>query len=345
MTARRDLPANLPWVSIIVLHYSNYQDTIECLDNLLKLEYARFSMVVVDNHSPNNSLAYIKTWLLEGDFTGYDLKSKVEQLETFQQHVIYGKGKDWDSVPSEKAFLTTIQVGENLGFAGGNNVGIDFALHHFSPDFVWLLNNDTVVAPNSLSELVHQAQAQLGEGSNIGIWGSKLLYYHQPDTIQAIGGKLNLTTFTTSHLAQGLKDTPANEEEYPNQDYVVGASLFVCRKFLEEVGLLSEEYFLYFEELDWAKRGQKAGFSLGYVAASKVYHKEGASIGSNSVGRQKSDLADYHGIRSKIIFFKKFYPEKSLHLYTWLLASVFLRLGRGQFKRAFRVLSLLHRTK
>ncbi|ALJ01526.1 hypothetical protein DC20_16770 [Rufibacter tibetensis] len=323
-----------PWVCIILLNYNGYEDTIECLESLFKLEYKAFSLVVVDNNSTDSSLEKLTLWL-----EAQAAKTKTIIKVPFLKKVIYEEANG--SLSEEKAWVTTIQVKENLGFAGGNNIGIAYAQRHFSPEYVWLLNNDTVVVPNSLSKLVQKAQEDLTLGRNIGIWGSKLLYYHKPDTIQAIGGKLNLTTFTTSHISEGLKDTPATEIEHPSQDYVVGASLFVSRKFLELVGLLSEEYFLYFEELDWAKRGLKAGFRLGYVPESKVYHKEGSSIGSSSTGKKKSDLADYHGIRSKIIFFRKFYPERTLQLYTILLGSVLLRLCRFQFKRAFRVLRLM----
>ncbi|MBC3538111.1 glycosyltransferase family 2 protein [Rufibacter sediminis] len=333
----------LPWVSIILLNYKGHQDTMECLESLFKLDYERFSIVVVDNHSPDHSLDYIQQWLQE--YEQEKVKEKLVVTEgRFHFHFDHVKEETLATHSRVKALVTTIQGAENLGFAGGNNIGIRFAQRTFSPDFVWVLNNDTVVAPDSLSHLVRKAQLDLQFGHRIGIWGSKLLYYHQPDTIQAIGGKLNLTTFTTRHIDEGQKDSPSAYLENPNQDYVIGASLFVSRAFLDEVGVLSEDYFLYFEELDWVKRGQKLGYALGYVPESRVYHKEGTSIGSSSAGKKKSDLADYHGIRSKIIFFQKFYPEKKLHLYAVLLVSVFLRLGRFQLKRAFQILKLMGRT-
>ncbi len=335
----------LPWVSIILLNYNGYQDTIECLTSLFKLDYQSFSIIIVDNHSSDNSLDHIEQWLQNCDHRNSNFYSDRKVIDSFHNHETVSAGTEWPSPIQEGSFITTIQAGKNLGFAGGNNIGIKYAIHYFAPDFLWILNNDTVVAPDSLTQLVLEAQKDLSYGKKIGIWGSKLLYYHQPDIIQAIGGKLNLTYLTTSHLAEGLQDLPSSQPESPAQDYVVGASLFVSKKLIQEVGLLSEDYFLYFEELDWAKRGEKAGFRLGYVPTSKVYHKEGKSIGSSSAGKKKSDLADYHGLRSKIIFFRKFYPERKLQLYTVLMASVLLRLGRLQFKRAFRAISLIGLTK
>ncbi|GGK70822.1 glycosyltransferase family 2 protein [Rufibacter glacialis] len=341
MTFEHAPAPRFPWVSIILLNYNGYQDTIECLESLFKLEYPSFSIVVVDNNSPDQSLDHINAWLQKNSLETDSLQSKIKAAGAFWQQVPYAPGQSWPSSETKKALVTTVQAGQNLGFAGGNNVGLRLAQSLFAPDFVWFLNNDTVVESDSLTQLVQQAQQDQKQGLPIGIWGSKLLYYHQRDTIQAIGGKLNLTTLTTTHLAEGQKDSLTYQEPHPSLDYVVGASLFVSRAFIEAVGPLSEDYFLYFEELDWAKRGQKAGFSLGFVPASKVYHKEGRSIGSHSAGKKKSDLADYHGMRSKIIFFRKFYPERAWQLNTLVLASAVLRVSRFQFKRAWRVLQLL----
>ncbi|GAB2534981.1 glycosyltransferase family 2 protein [Rufibacter soli] len=330
-----------PWVSIVLLNYNGFQDTIECLESLLKLEHRSFNIIVVDNQSSDNSLAHIQDWLSE--------KISLAALPT---PVAFGKGqeyahlsytteKDWMSGLGTPAFITTIQAGQNLGFASGNNVGITYALGHFSPEFVWLLNNDTVVATDSLSQLVARAQASADLGQKIGIWGAKLFYYDQPDTLQAIGGKLNLKTLSTSHIGEGLPDGPAFNTETVDQDYVVGASLFVSKAFLADVGLLNQAYFLYFEELDWATRGKEKGYGLGYVWQCRVYHKEGRAAGSSSNGSKKSALADYHGIRSKIIYFTSYYPQRRLQLYSLLLASSVLRLVRRDFGKAFQVLKLM----
>ncbi|RNI22454.1 glycosyltransferase family 2 protein [Rufibacter latericius] len=312
---------NQPKVYIIVLNYVSWQDTIECLESLLNLTYQNKEIIVVDNNSPNDSFFHLTKWA-------------ENHLPTFLS--LEEKEVPTHPVPDDFG-VVFLKAAKNAGFAAGNNLGIRFALQINDAAYLWLLNNDTTVDSNSLRELVNRAENEGKQEPPVGIWGSKLLYYHQPSLVQGVGGKLNLRTFTTSHLHEGEPDSEFLNVASVTLDYVMGASLFVSRKFLSEVGLLSEDYFLYFEELDWAKRAQNAGFALGYVWSSRVYHKEGTTIGSSSSGTEKSDLADYHGIRSKIIFFKKFYPEKAFQLYALLMASALLRVSRLQFKRALTV--------
>ncbi|AKQ45271.1 hypothetical protein TH63_05890 [Rufibacter radiotolerans] len=333
--------SSTPWVSIILLNYNGYKDTIECLESLLKLEYLPFNIIVVDNQSTDDSLAHIQEWLSNTDSISPLLAQK--GFKDGQEHtqVAFSTREDWLQAGPGRAFITTIQSGNNLGFASGNNVGITYALHHFSPGYVWLLNNDTTVAPESLSHLVARAEHNQSLGQKTGIWGAKLLYYDQPETLQAIGGKLHLKTLSTSHIGEGQPDGPNFNTETLDQDYVVGASLFVSREFLQEVGLLNQAYFLYFEELDWATRGKAKGYGLGYVWQCRVYHKEGKAAGSSSSGGKKSALADYHGIRSKIIYFTSYYPQRRLQLYSLLAASSVLRLLRRDFGKAFQVLKLM----
>ncbi|WP_210464533.1 glycosyltransferase family 2 protein [Rufibacter roseolus] len=320
-----------PKVYIVVLNYMSWQDTVECLESLLRLKYQNKEIIVVDNDSPNGSFLHLTSWAQVHLPSFFALK----ESEATQS----------SDLPRQNPPVVFIRADKNAGFAAGNNLGIRYALQKNDHDYLWLLNNDTTVDPDSLDELVKRAQFDQSSVKPVGIWGSKLLYYHQPEVIQALGGKLDLRTFTTRHLAEEEPDGPQHNVPALQQDYVIGASLFVSRKFLEEVGLLSEDYFLYFEELDWAQRAERAGYGLGYVWSCRVYHKEGQTIGSSSSGKQKSALADYHGIRSKIIFFRKFYPQRTLQLYLLLIASALLRMSRLQFKRAATVFKLILQTK
>lgn len=317
----------MPKVYTILLNYQGWQDTVECLESVLASDYANNQVLVVDNNSPNDSLPRLRQWA-----KGYTAKHPCTFEELNEQDSLH---------TNPKADVTLIKASRNNGFAAGNNIAIRHALLRNDFDFLWLLNNDTTVAPNALTELVKAATMKKANGKNIGMWGAKLLYYHQPDTLQAIGGRLNTFTFTTRHIAENQLATSVTNTTCPPQDYVVGASMFVTRAFVQEVGLLNESYFLYFEEIDWATRGRQKGFDLGFVPSCCVYHKEGKTIGSSSDGAQKSCLADYHGVRSKILFVQKFYPAKLPWLYVLLLGSVFLRLKRWQFKRALQVVRLM----
>jgi GT2 family glycosyltransferase len=322
---------HLPKVYIILVNYNGWADTIECLESLLKLTYTQKQIIVVDNNSPNGSMQKMLDWAqqhYQHNPAGYTMMES--------GHIAHTTACD--------AEIIFIHSEKNAGFAAGNNLAIRLALHRKDFGYLWLLNNDTTVEGNSLSVLVDSAEADKAVGKRTGIWGSKLLFYHSPDTIQALGGSFNQYTFTTSHLGENVQDGNQPTERDLKPDYVIGASMFVSKEFIEDVGLLSEDYFLYFEELDWAKRGQLEGYSLGYVGASRVYHKEGQTIGSSTDGSKKSALADYHGIRSKIIFVRKFYPGKLPNLYLLLTGSILLRLKRLQFKRALKIVSLMINT-
>jgi GT2 family glycosyltransferase len=319
---------NCPKVYIILVNYNGWEDSVECLESLLSLTYTNKQIIVVDNNSPNGSINLMLDWAR----SYYKLNPK--SFTSVADDAIL-------EAPDLNSEIVFIQSKRNAGFAAGNNLAIKLAMHKQDFEYLWLLNNDTIVDKNSLSELVKRAVSDKAKNLRTGIWGSKLLFYHSPDTIQALGGVFNLHTFTTSHIGENERDRDITSDYIHKQDYVIGASMFVSKEFVEDVGLLNEDYFLYFEELDWAKRGQKKGYNLGFVQSSNVYHKEGQTIGSSSEGSKKSALADYHGIRSKILFVKKFYPEKLPQLYFLLSGSIILRLKRRQFKRAMKIVSLM----
>jgi hypothetical protein len=237
------------------------------------------------------------------------------------------------------AQLVLIRCSKNLGFAGGNNVGLRYALACDDMDYAWLLNNDTVVRPDALSRMVDR----LNDSPGAGMCGSTLLHYHAPQKVQALGGALYCKWFALAwHLGRWRKwENKVNREKVEHlTDYPVGASLMVSRRFLDDVGLMCEDYFLYFEEMDWVLRG-KGRYEVVYAPESIVYHKVGASIGTSSNPALKSDICDYYNARNRILFTRRFYPEALPTVYLMLLGTVFSRLLLGRWKRAgmiFRVM-------
>ena len=187
--------------------------------------------------------------------------------------------------------LTLIETGANLGFAGGNNVGLRYIQARGEFSLVWLLNNDTVVRPDALSHLVQRMRAR----PDAGICGSTLAYYDHPECVQALGGaSFDFRRGIARHLGVGDKIETQRDVDTIERalDYVVGASMLVSTKFLVDIGLMSEEYFLYYEEIDWATRAQ-GRFGLAWAPDSVVYHKEGASIGSSHRARPSATSLRY----------------------------------------------------
>lgn len=240
-------------VYIIILNYKGYNDTLECIESIYCSSYTNFYVVVCDNSSPNESEKKIMEW----------------------------KEKNQD-----KPFKY-IQTGNNYGFAGGNNIGIKYALSK-DADYVWLLNNDTVIRSDTLVELLKKAESN----ARIGVCGSKLMCYDRKDKVQGLAGKYNPFTGRAGHILK--------EQELYKMKYVIGASMLIKRQVLEDIGLLSERYFLYFEELDYAERMKKK-YELAIALRSIVYHREGASIGNGDA------FSSYYLFRSGLIFSKKYY--------------------------------------
>ena len=220
---------SMPSVYIIILNWNSSEDTIECICSLQNLNYQQYKLILVDNGSTDQS---------------------EERLR------------------SRFPNLPFIQTGSNLGYAGGNNVGIKYALEQ-GADYVWLLNIDTIVHPDSLSTMVEMALSD----SIIGMVGSKIYFYDEKDVLWYAGGTFDLEEGgIASHLGWGQKDI-GQFEQVKDVGYITGCSLLVKREVIEKIGLLPEEYFLYFEETDWNYCAQQNGFRTVIAHKSLIWHK------------------------------------------------------------------------
>ena len=331
---------------IILLNWNGWKDTIACLESLFQSVEAQFRVVVCDNLSSDESLSNIANWargILPADVP--DNQRLASLVEGTPRPIDYlaCTSTDVDSgrVPDNGEPLILIDNEQNLGFAGGNNVGLRFALSQHDMTHVWILNNDTLVDPACLSNML--ARLELEDGA--GVCGSIIHFFDNPETIQAVGGnRFNRRTgvalqsegrFRPEHE---LQDCASIEERI---DYVSGCSMLIPRNVLEQVGLLNEEYFLYYEEIDWFTRAGNS-FSCCVAEDAHVYHREGGSIGSPSWSQSKPSLvADYHIFRSKHLFMRKYHPESMLWCHLSSYVEVGKRLVRGQFQNAWVVLSVL----
>jgi hypothetical protein len=324
----------MPKVYIILLNWNGWQDTIECLESVLRLDHDSFRVIVCDNASADGSLDRIAEWA-SGSLAAGCSNAELQHLTSppypkpipfiriepgVQMHL---------GTRDEKLIL--VQTGDNLGFAGGCNVGLRLALGAGDLDYAWLLNNDTVVEPDALSSLVKTMQQR----SEIGICGSTLLYYHSPRTVQVFGGcTYNRWTARNGSIGHGhgLDQVMPTHEVERRMGFVVGASMCVSCAFLQQVGLMDERYFIYFEEIDWATRA-KGRFLQAYCPESVVYHKEGSSIGtSQTKGKPRSELCERFASRNRILFTRIHYPAALVTVLPAILLSIVHRLVTGQFR-------------
>ncbi len=332
-------------VYIILVNYNGWKDTIECLESVLKSDYPNYQIIVVDNNSPNNSMEYIKAWAEGRQEVVYDKNSQLKHLSQPNEpkpldYVFYNKEQALKGgIPEKETSLDNplifIQAGDNRGFAAGNNIGIRYALAKDDFEYIWLLNNDTVVEKNTLSKACMRLQNADNQKSKIGIVGSKLLFYDNPDIIQGIGGLYNKKLSTAKHLGAYEKDSGQYDTDkvLDKIDYVIGASMFVTKNFILDIGLMCEDFFLYFEEIDWTLRGQSKGYAIDYCWESKVYHKEGSSILQGSKFKKGSEISDYYGHRNRLIITKEHFPENLWLVKLSFLGAFFKRIKRRQFSR------------
>lgn len=223
-------------VSIVVLNFNNYGDTKECLCSLGELSHEPHEIIVVDNGSNDGSLERLR--------------------------------RDFPS-------LTYIENSANLGYAGGNNIGILHALQH-GADAVWILNNDTVAHREALAKLVEAAT----KFQNAGLLGSLNVDYYSRDRVNFAGGKIIKRTGSGRHIEKSLEEVSTLREPFKT-DFVTGASMFARREMIIDTGLMDERYFLYLEDVDWALRARRTGWEVYLVPDSIIWHKITGTSGQN----------------------------------------------------------------
>jgi GT2 family glycosyltransferase len=282
-----------PLVFIVVLNWNGLKDTEECLVSISGIQYEPFRVIVVDNGSTDLSPGIIKE-----KFPDVDL----------------------------------IEVKENLRFAGGNNLGMQKAMEG-GADYILLLNNDTIVEPLILRELVKGFSSNPGAG----ITGPKIFYYYAPGTIWSAGGEVIFYRGLSRH--RGIRE---KESEFfstdTEVDWVTGCALMVSREVVKKIGFLDPEYYMFGEDADYCFRAKEAGYRILFIPGAKVFHKITASTGGGL-----TPFKAYHRVRSSYIFFRKY--AKPGH---WLTIPFFVSAGivkvsvsevlRGNKKAVFSML-------
>lgn len=320
-----------PRVAILVLNWNGWKDTLECLDSLFRLEYDDFVVVLCDNASTDDSVERIRHWSRNpqaaqvtppgrhGQSTGRPLPDSVPMVELTRSQAEAGEIR-----PGE-ARLVLVHNGENLGFAQGNNVGLRYLLTQPDVDFVWILNNDVVVDPRSLRELVLCARGQPG----IGGVGATIYEYNEPEVVQAAGGGV----FSVGNISPRLLTKPrgvrgSGKDAPPLLDFVSGCSMLVGTDELRKVGLIDESFFIYCEDVDISVRIRANGSSLVHARNSKIWHKGGSTFGHRSLTH------DYYTVRNTLAVVRKHYPLMTPVVASYLIyRTVLPKILRRQWTR------------
>ncbi len=241
----------LPLVSIITVDYRQLEVTCELLDSIAKLAYPNLETIVVDNGAMGDNTAAYRTHL-----------------------------------PDAQVIVSV----ENLGFAGGNNLGIRQA----KGDFIFLVNNDTVISDGLIEALVARCQQP-----GVGVASPKIKYFDQPKVIQYAGfSQVNPLTGRNEAIGKGEEDKGQYDTARP-VPYAHGAAMMLRREVLEKLGLMPEAFFLYYEELDWCEQIRRGGYEIWYEPVAYILHKESTSTGKSSPLKTK------YLTRNRILFMRR----------------------------------------
>ncbi len=309
-------------IAVVVLNYNNSNDTIACIKSILSQTVNNFSLIIVDNSSTDTSY---------NDIHNYLHSNKYEFKEYNESDISNKKVQD---LP----LINLILASSNYGYAKGNNIGLRLALEDDLINYFWVLNNDTIVHENAIS-IVHDYLQQ--NQNKKEILGTLLLRFYQQNIIQALGGKyfpiIGKTKLFFPNLEKAALTQKHIEVTLKNANYLIGASLIFSKLFLTEVGLFSEDYFLYAEEADIVKRGKKSGYSINLICDAIVYHKEGGTTNVQSkTKKERNTFIEYHNSRSKLLFSKTYYPFLYPVTFLCVLANLFI-IYRTNVSKAFGV--------
>lgn len=314
----------MPRVSIIILNWNGWKDTVECLESIYQITYPNYDVIVVDNGSVDGSIEKIKAYAegrvrVESDFLTYVEENKPicyteysrEETETGGDT---GRGGKEHTQPQRS--LTIIKNESNFGFAEGNNIALRYAVKYLNSDYLLLLNNDTVVDESFLDAMIIAAESD----NKIGGLNPKMYFYSCPDRFQAVGVEIRKNIFNRlgvdvisvlDYTLMGHKEVDLGQYENGLQvDSLIGCCMLIRREAVIDSGYLDPIFFVYHEESDWLHRMKKNGYKFLYVPEAKIWHKVSASSGG-----ELSPTVAYYGTRNALIFAQKHNTTLSYFMY------------------------------
>jgi len=293
-----------PRVSIIILNWNGWRDTIECLESVYRINYPNYDIIVVDNNSKDESIEKIKEYAkgnvkIKSKFFNFDTANKpIKIIEFSYTEKIFKKKQDEDVENYiTKLELVLLRNDDNYGFAEGNNIGIKYSLENLNPDYILFLNNDTVVEKQFLKEMITWTETD----EKIAAAGPTIYYYDEPEKISSSSSNIEYKIINIPKIKINTKIKLKYEYNQAEAvSCVDGTALLVKKKVIEKVGAFDPDYFMYCEEIDWCFRMKKEGFKVLFVPKAKIWHK----IATSSGGGFNSFLA-YYKTRNKILFVRK----------------------------------------
>lgn len=302
-------------IGVVVVTY-NSADVIEsCLASLLASRDVDIRIAICDNGSTDGTQEIVR------DVTA------AAKLKLAEMNVA-----DLDKAQRPPR-VSLVHSDANRGYAGGVNLGLRLFLNAPRVGLFWVLNPDSEVQPDTAKEYWNRAQ----EVGDFGLMAGRTLYHDQPGVVQSDGGKVNWWTGACRNVNQGAVAASVEMPAAAGLDFASGANLVASRNFVESVGLMQEDYFLYYEEVDWAVRGLK-DHSLEMAPKAIVTHHGGTAIGSGANNRAPSAFSNYFNFRNRMWFVRRFAPLSLPVAWGWGMAKSAKYLLQGHYASAWGAL-------
>lgn len=303
-----------PRMGVVIVAFQSAAIIDECLESLFAARGADLRVVVVDNASADATCDVIADWASGR----VPYRRRADSPLSPAQVVV--KPINWidastDAAPAMPCHLTLLRSPFNGGYAHGVNAGLRLLLADPLIEYIWVLNPDCVVSPETPAAIMDATT-----GERFSLLGGRTLFYERPDEIQTDGGRVSRRTGTCKSVNAGQSSATTLMPCATTLDYITGASLVATRKFVEAAGPMEEDYFLYYEEVDWAFR--RGTLPLRVSADMIVYHRGGTTIGTGDTTRRPSAFANYFNFRNRLRFVRRFLPGS-------LLAAIGYGLAKG----------------
>ena len=310
----------LPNVTIIILNWNGWKDTIRCLESLLKINYTNYNFIIVDNGSTDDSIKKIKDYCkgeipITSKFLDYNSFNKpIEIIECDKNKI--ETGKNFKNLKFHKNLLI-IENRNNHGFAGGNNIAIKYLIKNVPDlDYILLLNNDTIVEKNFLYELIKTSE----NDKNVGIVGPKIYTF---DKNEIIKDKVGFTGSNIHFYLGGFPKGLRNLEKPIKVDMVSGACILIKKELIKKIGMLDPIYFFGIEDADYCITAAKKGYKVLGVPKAEIWHEIG---GSHQITSNNYSFILSEGIKNHLIFMSRHasITQKILSMVFLLLYYIFL---------------------
>lgn len=291
MILQNDKDLVLSRIAIILVNYNGYKDTIECLKSINELNFSNCFTYVVDNGSTDDSYAVLENY------------RKEHKLES----------------------VTIVKSEDNLGFAGGNNVGIKIALQECA-DYILMLNNDTIVTPEFLKSLVSAADEKT-------IVTPRIMYWKDKDLIWYAGGRLSFRLGRAWHNRIHKKYDASIDDKNSQVTFISGCCMLIHKSIFQKVGLLKEEFFLYYEDTEFCWRALNCGVKMEYIGNSVIYHNVSSSTGHDS------SLMNYYKIRNRFFLIEEYVRGMNkpiAYIYSFMEMLVGIIIGKYQVRAVYQ---------